>query len=383
MVLKSTLASCLFVLCLLSTLSAQTWVDSVDLYAREKYRPANSYKWTWQNAALLNSIIKEYEWTDGEKRQQYFNYIKKAIDHSYKPANGKTPNAVASALGLAFLYTHTKQEKYLKKAQKIYRDYLNIRRTSQGGVSHLMLFTELWDDTVFMVGEFLLGMYKATGDEQYLKELALQFRLHKEKLQDPETKLWFHGWDNDNQSHCTFCSQRHWADQQSRRSSEIWGRGNGWIIVTLSDIVEALPLKHPLRQEMAQNLVEMIQALPKLQDPKSGHWFQLPLRNNDPKNYIESSCTAMFAYGISTALKLDLVSGKQYENAIQLAYNGLRKYSTEPAGHQYLTSKNVCTGTCIGDKNYYLKRAVQKGKPFGLGMFIQFGRRYEMDFLAK
>ena len=380
---KSIFSAFLLVFFLTNSLFAQTWVDSLDAYTREKYRPANQYKWTWQNAALLNTIIKEYEWTEGEKKQLYFNYIKKAIDRTYKPANGKTPNAVASGLGLAFLYAHTKEEKYLKKAEKIYRDYMHIRRTPEGAVSHLMLFTELWDDTVFMVGEFLLGMYKATGDEKYLNELAKQFRLHKQKLQDPETKLWYHGWDNDNKVHCTFCSQMHWADKESRRSIEFWGRGNGWIVVTLSDIVEALPINHPVRQEMAQNLTEMLQTLPTLQDPKTGHWYQLPLRTTDPENYLESSCTAMFAYGMSTGLKLGLIKGKEFENAIQLAYSGLRQYSIEPVRNTYLTTKNVCTGTCIGDKHYYFKRAVQKGKPFGLGMFIQFGRRYEREFLMK
>ncbi len=380
---KSIISAFLLVFFLSNSLFAQTWVDSLDAYTREKYRPASQYKWTWQNAALLNTIIKEFEWAEGEKKQVYFNYIKKAIDRTYKPASGKTPNAVASGLGLAFLYAQTKEEKYLKKAEKIYRDYLHIRRTPEGAVSHLMLFTELWDDTVFMVGEFLLGMYKATGDEKYLNELAKQFRLHREKLQDKEQKLWVHGWDNDTKTHCTFCSQRQWADKESRRSVEFWGRGNGWIVVTLSDIVEYLPETNPLRAEFVGYLQEMLAVLPALQDSKTGHWFQLPARKSESGNYIESSCTAMFAYGLCTGLKLGIIKGEVYENAVRQAYQGLRNHSIASAGKNYLTSLNVCTGTCIGDKHYYFKRAVQKGKPFGLGMFIQFGRRYEREFLRK
>jgi unsaturated rhamnogalacturonyl hydrolase len=367
---------------LLATLSltqlctAQTWVDTMDRYAREKFLPPSHYSWNWQNSALLNTMVKEYD-QSSPAQQQYLDYVRRAMDKTYSTANGKTPNAVASALGLAFLYRVTKEEKYKRKAEKVYQDYLKIRRTSEGGVSHLMLFTELWDDTVFMIGQYLLGMYRATGDEQYLEELVKQIRIHHDKLHDTQWGLWVHGWDSDDKVHCSFCSQMHWPDKQTRRSAELWGRGNGWIVVTLSDVLETVPRTNPHWNELAGYLREMLAHLPELQDKKTGHWYQLPARNTDPNNFIESSCTAMFGYGICTAIKLGLVSDVNYRESAALAYQGLREYSTAPAGDGYLTPTHVCTGTCIGDKDYYLKRAVQKGRPFGVGMYIQFGRKFE------
>ena len=358
---------------------SQTWVDTLDNYARLSYLPASHYNWNWMNAALLNTMVKQYEQKPEPEKAIYLAYVKKAMDKTYAMANGKTPNAVASGLGLAFLYRVTKDQKYKSKADKVYADYLKIRRTKDGGVSHLMLFTEMWDDTIFMIGEFLLGMYQATGDEKYLNELAKQIRLHRDKLQDKEWGLWYHGWDSDNKGHCMFCSQMGWPDHVTRRSAEMWGRGNGWIVVTLSDALQTIPKSDPLWNEMAGYLKEMIKHLPELQDPKTGHWFQLPVRNKDPHNYIESSCTAMFGYGINTALRLGLVSDTAYRVSVRLAYKGLRDYSLVPVSGKYLTSNNVCVGTCIGDKNYYLKRATQKGKPYGIGMFITFGSNYELD----
>jgi len=359
--------------------TAQTWVDTLDHYGREKYLPPSRYMWTWVDAAFLNTMVKEYNLKPAAEKQVYFDYIKKSIDHSKWMANGHTPNDVASGLGLAFLYGATKDEKYKRKADKVYKDYMKIRRTKEGAVSHLSLWTELWDDTVYMIGQYLLAMYKATGDERYLDELAKQIRLHRDKLQDKTWGLWYHGWDSDNKDHCMLCSQPHWPDKTTRRSVEMWGRGNGWIVVTLSDIVETLPKTHPLWNEMSGYLKEMIVHLPELQDLKTGHWYQLPVRNTDPQNYIESSSTAMFAYGISTALRLGIVSDAKYQTSVDLAYRGLRQYSLTPVSGKYLITQNVCTGTCIGDKNYYFKRARKKGKPYGLGMFIQFGMRYEMD----
>ena len=220
---------------------SQTWVDSLDNYAREKYLPPSRFHWNWMNAALLYVMVKQYDKAAMEKKKIYFDYVKTAMDKTYKRANGKTPNAVASGLGMAFLARITGDVKYKKVCEKIFADYLKIKRTKEGGVSHLRNDVELWDDTIFMIGQFLLEMYKATGDEKYLDELATQISIHRGKLQNTDWGLWVHGWDSDKKSHCTFCGQLHWPDKTSGRSAEIWGRGNGWIVVTLADILSELP----------------------------------------------------------------------------------------------------------------------------------------------
>jgi unsaturated rhamnogalacturonyl hydrolase len=158
----------------------------------------------------------------------------------------------------------------------------------------------------------------------------------------------------------------------------MWGRGNGWIFVTLSDALKVIPKTNPKWKVLAGYLTEMVQHLPELQDPKTGHWYQLPVRNADPNNFIESSCTAMFAYGIENAIKQGLVSAEIYSRSVDLAYKGLRQYSVAPIKDSYLTSKNVCKATCIGNKKYYLKRGVMQGKSYGLGSFILFGKYYEL-----
>lgn len=69
----------------------------------------------------------------------------------------------------------------------------------------------------------------------------------------------------------------------TRRSTEIWGRGNGWIVVTLSDVLQILPKNNAHWNDFAQYLKEMVQHLPEWQNKENGHWYQLPLRTDDPK----------------------------------------------------------------------------------------------------
>jgi unsaturated rhamnogalacturonyl hydrolase len=360
-----------------------TWVDSMDNYARNVFLPARRYKWNWQHAALLNTLVHEYDAAAPEVKPIYLQYIQTAMDKVAHAANGKMPNSVASGLGMAFLYRITKEDKYKRICDKIYKQYLNSKHLKNGAVSHVPVFSETWDDTVFMIGEFLLAMYRATGDETYLDELAKQIALHRELLQVPEWGLWAHGYDQQGWGHCLFCSQIHWGDKQHKRSAEIWGRGNGWILVTLSDALQLIPQSKKHYQTFAGYLREMVVNLPRLQDPVTGHWRQLPVHTNDTANFIESSCTAMFAYGIQNALQLKVVEGTAYETSVKLAYKGLQEHSIVSAGGPYLNTANVCGATCIGTKEYYYHRPVKNGRAYALGAFVLFGRCYQAKELEK
>ncbi|MEZ4979886.1 MAG: glycoside hydrolase family 88 protein, partial [Chitinophagales bacterium] len=169
------------ILFLLNT-DAQTWVDSLSSFAHEKYLPAQKFKWTWVNAPLLRATVLQYEFSNGDAKNYYLSYIQKAMDNKAIRASGTRPNTVAPAHGFAFLAKVLGQDKYAKLAAKIYADYLKIPRTSVGGITHLARTPELWDDTMYMIGVFLLEMYRYSGDEIYLDELMQQFQIHREKL---------------------------------------------------------------------------------------------------------------------------------------------------------------------------------------------------------
>jgi unsaturated rhamnogalacturonyl hydrolase len=356
---------------------SHTWADSIDAYARNAFLPAKKYNWTWQQAALLRAMTTQYDLKTGPDPAVYLDYVRTAMDKSMHAAYaGHNPNGVASGFGLAWLARITGEAKYREAADRLYQKYLEIPRAANGGVTHLRRYRELWDDTIFMVGIYLLEMYLLTEDEKYLNELLLQVEAHREKLQVTEWGLWVHGWDGDDQKHCRLCSQQGWSDNPDNRSTEIWGRGNGWVVVTLTQVLESVPRTHPKWPTFAGYLKEMLAHLPELQDTATGHWFQLPVYPHEEGNYIESSCTAMFGYGIAGALRLGIVKGEKYKRSVEKAYNGLRRHSIQHKSGPHLTTLNVCQGTCIGNKTYYFKRKAGSEKSFGVGMFILFGRAF-------
>lgn len=361
------------------TLKAQSWVDSVDRHGREVFMPADKYKWDWGQATFLASLVHLYNSKPTAEKALYLNYIQTAMEVSMGVANGKHPNAVASAHGMAFLARVTRDKKYLDKSNEIYAQYLQIPRAPNGGVSHRAETVELWDDTVYMLSMFLLEMYRLTGDEKYIGDFVKQFQAHDEKLTDPASGLWVHGWDADNADYNDGCSIMGWPDQRTRKSSQIWARGNGWVGMALSDALTTISPTSVYRNTLKKALIKYVEALAPLQDKPTGHWYQLVTLPDDPKNFLESSCTAMFAYTVTMGLTMKILDPKKYQPIADKAYKGLRRLSIRNAGEGYLIPARVSGGTCVGDKEYYLTRKIVEGTGFGYGAFILFGLAYEQQ----
>lgn len=357
--------------------NATSWIDSISFYGREIYMPAAHYKWDWGQATMLNAIVHQYRLED-EKQQVYFEYIKTAMDKCIHEANGKHPNAIASGHGMAFLAGILGDSEYASAAHSIFKDYLLIPRTCDGGVSHRVESVELWDDTVYMLSMFLFEMYRLTKDDLYIEHFMHQYQLHKAALADEKTGFWVHGWDADNIDYQDRCSQKEWWKlSPERKSTEFWGRGNGWIAMAIADGLRTIPRSSRFWKVLAKELKKLLRLLPDLQDPQTGMWYQLPLRKGEEGNFLESSCTAMFGYAISIGIQEGILAKKKYLPVVQRAYNGLRNNAVELIDSKYLAPSRVCLGTCIGDRDYYYARKQGVGVNYAIGAYIMFGLEFE------
>jgi unsaturated rhamnogalacturonyl hydrolase len=90
---------------------------------------------------------------------------------------------------------------------------------------------------------------------------------------------------------------------------------------------------------------------------------------------MESSCTAMFAYGITIGIQKMVLNKKTYLPVIEKAYTGLRQNATKQDG-KYLIPTKVCEGTCVGDKAYYFGRKTKEGVNYAIGAYIMFELEY-------
>ena len=330
--------------------------------------PPEAFVYNWRDAVLMKSFIDIWR-TDESRKRQVEEYILSAMTRLAPKAHGRHPNGIAAAAGFAFL-----KEAGLNTAEtdaaleRVLEHYRQIPRSGDGGCSHRPGRVELWDDTLYMLDIFLLQCYRATGDMAWVEEFADELLSHARHLRDSRTGLWYHGWSESEKSYDDKCCQKGWNANPARRNSEFWGRGNGWVAMSLADILEVLPADDPRYPEILSMFRKMAARLARLQDRRTGMWRQLPARRGDKENFPEASCTAMFGYALAKGVACGVLPGRMLSSA-KRALRGLEGNCVkEEDGRLFLDC--ICEGTCIGDRDYYYSRRRIAGETYATGALL-------------
>ena len=197
-----------------------------------------------------------------------------------------------------------------------------------------------------MATSFLTQMGKMSGETKYFDEAAKQLINIDKYLWCPEKQLYYH---------CYYTDLK-------RTGVAHWGRANGWLTVSLANLIEAMPVTHPQRNELISMLEKQIVGFSRYQNA-NGMWNQL-LDKSD--SYDESSVTAMFVFGVAKAIN---------NNWIDAGYASIAKRGWEVLKKQEITEDgrftNVCVGTGISeDLPFYFNRPVGDNEKHGLGLII-------------
>jgi len=193
-------------------------------------------------------------------------------------------------------------------------------RTEADGVFwHKAIYSyQVWLDGIFMG----LPFYALTASMLMEKEKAEavyddavnQITVTYQRTFDPVTGLNRHAWD---ETHEMF-----WADPQTGLSQHCWGRAQGWFTMALIELLDVLPEDYPRRNEVINLLRKDLDGIVKWQDEKTGVWYQVMDAPQREGNYLEATCSSMFAYVLLKAARLGYV-GEQYKEAGKKAYEGI------------------------------------------------------------
>ncbi len=349
------------------------WLHKMVDYGIESYLPVEKFKWDWSQATFMKGLV---QYNDSEQvidSEKILDYFEESLEKTKDVESGIHPNVVSMGHLLAYMARKTGDNEYKARAIEIYEQYKNIIRAENGGVSHRHNVVELWDDTIYMLGLFFFEMYRLTGDEAFLDEFVVQLVAHHEKLMDKKKGLWVHAWDADTILFDDGCSQYGWPDEETQRNHEHWGRGNGWVVMACADALNLIPQGTKNFKTVNKIFKQLCSNLMSLQDIETGHWYQLPNYPGEKGNWIESSATAMFAYGMIRGIECGVLSESKYKPLVEKAYAGLERESIKELNRFWATPVNVCAGTCPGDKEHYYNRKRVEGQPFALGTFIMLG----------
>nr|WP_301003652.1 glycoside hydrolase family 88 protein [Arsukibacterium sp.] len=254
----------------------------------------------WQQ--VLSEVIDSFITADGDIR-------------TYKISNY---NIDSLNTGNMLLREYQRNPKpHYKQALDLLRQQLTEHpRTSEGAFWHKKIYPhQLWLDGVYMGMPFLAAYSKAFEQGHAYEEVVKEFTISRDKLRDPATGLYYHAWDE--------AKQQNWADKDTGLASQFWGRGLGWLAMALVDVLEIIPEQETaLRQPLLDMTAELAEALVKVQDSKTGVWYQILDKPDAPGNYLESSASGMFTYFFAKGVNNGYLDPRYKATALQ-AYQGL------------------------------------------------------------
>ncbi len=331
-------------------------------------------KWNYCHGLVLQSILMVGEKTG---KPVYFDYAKSYAD-TMIAENGKilgykltdyNIDRVNSGKILFPLYARTKADKYKAAMDTLRRQMALQPRTADGGFWHKKIYPhQMWLDGLYMASPFL-AQYAAVFDEPALfDDVTNQILTVARHTYDPETGLYYHGWDES--------KTQPWANPETGQSPNFWSRSIGWYAMAIVDVLDFLPETHPQRAEIIRILQNLSLSLERFQDPKTQAWYQVTDKANAPGNYPESSATAMFIYVWAKGAQKGYLD-KRYLQKAQTTYRHFVQNFVKENPDGTVTVTEACAVAGLGGNpyrsgsyEYYVSEPVRDNDPKVTGPFI-------------
>jgi unsaturated rhamnogalacturonyl hydrolase len=349
--------------------------------------PAAKPAFKYELGTLLQAVDDVYLNTaDG----RYFNYMKSAVDElvtpdgaipTYKPQENEL-DSILMGRQLLQLYRVTLNKRYLTAAQLLVDQLAHQPRTPSGGYWHKQRYpNQMWLDGLYMAEPFRAEYASISHHPDEFTDITHQFALVAEHMRDPKTGLLYHGWDESR--------QQQWASKTTGDSPEFWGRAMGWYMMALVDSLDYYPADDPGRKQLIAILNEEAAALVRMQDAKTGLWYEVLDKGAAKGNYLESSGSCMFVYALAKGVRRGYLP-ERYLAAADRGYKGiLSNFIQAGPGDDVSVTGTVKVGGLGGEPyrsgtyDYYLSENVVTNDPKGVGPFIMAATEMENAQNAK
>ncbi len=274
------------------------------------------------------------------------------------------------------LYEMTGDKKYLEAATTLREAMRNHPQTKEGGYWHKKRYThQMWLDGLYMGAPFLAQYAQVMNEEELFDVVATQFRLIDQYTYDPETSLYYHGWDESR--------SMLWADSVTGTSPNFWGRSVGWLAMALVDVLDYFPESHPDRGVIMEVLAKTARGIKRHQDAATGVWYQVMDQGQREGNYLEATASSMFVYALYKAVRKGYLE-EAYLEVASRGYQGILEQFIRENADGTISLTRCCAVAGLGGKNnrdgsfdYYISEPIRSDDPKGVGPFIWASMEYE------
>ncbi len=165
-----------------------------------------------------------------------------------------------------------------------------------------------WCDALFMAPPVYAKMYVLTGEKKYIRFMDKEYKATYDYLFDKADSLFFR-------------DHRYFEMKEANGAKVFWGRGNGWVLGGLVEILRTLPADSKYRKFYQDLFVKMCNRVMPLQG-KDGFWHASLL---DPASYPspETSCSGFFVYALAYGVNEGLLPAERFMPAVENGWNAL------------------------------------------------------------
>ena len=343
--------------------------------------------WSYTYGLVGLSFQQLYLATNDSK---YFEYTKKYIDEiidslgiirTYR-LSAYNIDQINAGKVLFMLYDLTKGEKYKTALDTLRKQLSNQPRTTAGGYWHKLRYpNQMWLDGVYMGAPFLAQYAKVFNEPALFDDIANWIITVEEKTRDAKTGLLYHAWDESR--------KQPWADSITGCSPNFWGRAVGWYAMAIVDVLDYFPKNHPGYNDLIAVLNRLCEAVVKVQDEKTGLWYQVLDQKKREGNYLEGSVSSMLTYALLKSSRMGYI-GKNYRQAGIKAFMGITKNLITESPEGLLTISPVCAVAGLGgfpyrdgSYEYYIHEQKRDNDPKATGPFILASLEYEAAMKKK
>ena len=301
------------------------------------------------------------------------SYLDKMIDENgtiigYKMSDFNI-DKINSGKILFDVYAQTNDPRYKTVMETLREQMRQHPRTDDGGFWHKKRYThQMWLDGIYMANPFLARYGKEFNEPALFDEAVHQIVTVNKHTLDAKTGLNYHAWDESK-------SQK-WADPETGKAPNFWGRAQGWYAMAIVDVLDYLPANHPGRDSIIPILQNMMDALMKVRDPETGLWYQVLDQGNREGNYLEATCSSMFTYVMLKAVRLGYIDQSYKEIAFK-TYDSLVNEFIQHNDDGTISLTKCCAVAGLGGNpyrdgsyEYYISETVRDNDPKGVGPFI-------------
>ena len=344
------------------------------LWNIEKIKEGKINGWNYIDGCMMIALLNLYRIT-GEKR--YYDFAENFLDYyvfedgsirGFKEEEYNLDN-ICEGRVLFDVYALSGKEKYRKAIDTLYGQILRQPRTHEGNFWHKAIYpNQVWLDGLYMAQVFYARYTTDYEGGKNYADIRRQFRTVREKMFDPDTGLYRHGYDA---SKTAF-----WA-QENGCSLNPWLRSLGWFSAALIDVTtevkddpEFIAEMTGIAQELAKNLLPYI-------DADSGMLWQVPNQVGREGNYPETSGSSMVAYFYLKGARLGILDASYAEVGAKIFQAICDRYLTETDGK--LNLGGICLVAGLGPENnrrrdgtyeYYISEPIVENDAKGLAPFL-------------